>query len=108
MLMHRHILQPPVDLEVDHRDNDGLNNRRSNLRMATRSQNMTNKEYGVGISGYRGVSRNGSRWRARVIHNNKEHHIGTFDTIEEAAKAYDQLAKELHGEFAMLNFPTTS
>lgn len=105
LLMHRHILQPPDGMEVDHVDNDGLNNRQSNLRVATRSQNMTNKEYAVGVSGYRGVSANGSGWKARINQNGKEISLGTFDTAEEPARAYDTAAKELHGAFAQLNFP---
>lgn len=88
---------------VDHRDRDGLNNRRENLRVATRSQNNQNRRKQRGE--YKGVHPHGKRWRAIIQANGERKHIGTFDTPELAARAYDDEARKLHGEFACLNFP---
>lgn len=82
---------------IDHIDRNGLNNLRSNLRLATNGQNIANRELSiVSRSGFRGVrqSPNG-RWVAKVAAN----HLGTFDTIEEAVAAYHKAAKERWGEF---------
>lgn len=100
LLLHRLLLDAPLEMVVDHKDGNGLNNRRANLRLATASQNRFNQDFSLALSGQRGVSRNGKRWRARINQNGVEHYIGTFDTIEEAAAAYTQKAVELYGEFA--------
>lgn len=93
----------------DHRDNDGLNNRRSNLRFATLSQNQANKRRSVNNrSGYKGVHeaniRAPKRWRASITKAGKFTSLGYFYSPEEAARAYDKAACALHGEFARLNF----
>jgi len=98
--LHRLIVQPPPRLLVDHRNGDTLDNRRGNLRVATRAQNGANW---CPASGYRGVTRRGARWRARVKAGNRVESLGTFDTPEEAARAYDARAVELFGEFAWTN-----
>jgi len=106
--MHRHITNAPADLVVDHIDHNGLNNCRSNLRLCTRAQNIRNAPLrNSGTSKYKGVSwfANGKKWVATIRSNNKRHHIGYFDNEITAAKAYDEKAKELHREFACLNFP---
>jgi hypothetical protein len=109
ILMHRFLLDAPAGVLVDHRDGDGLNNRRSNIRTATHSQNSHNRKMHVtNTSGFKGVVRNNKRgrpWLARIALNRRQMYIGVFDTPEEAARAYDRKAKELHGEFARLNFP---
>ena len=95
----------------DHIDGNGLNNRRSNLRPATVSQNACNKRAKRNSrSGYKGVSFDGSvrrtkPWQAIIMLHGKGRKIGNFSTPEEAAKAYDCEARKLHGEFARLNFP---
>lgn len=90
--------------KVDHKNGNGLDNRRSNLRLATTQQNNFN----VGItkrntSGYKGVypARNG--FVATIRKSGKLYHGGTFKTALEAAKKYNELAKQYHGEFAWLN-----
>ena len=106
VLLHRQILGVAVDavgIEPDHKDHDGLNNRRKNLRPATRSQNCANSRQQSGVSGFRGVGidRKAGRWIAKI----SGQHIGAFNTPEEAARAYDSAAGEFFGEFATLNFP---
>lgn len=85
-------------VEVDHVNGDGLDNRRSNLRPATRAQNARNGR--SRRDGYRGVYRVGERWKAQISRC-----LGYFDTPEEAALAYDAAARKFHREFAHLNFP---
>lgn len=91
--------------EIDHRNRDGLDCRSKNLRSCTHQQNLCNahKPQGENGSGYRGVIKNKSRWSARIKVHNQRIHLGTFDTPEEAALAYNKAAIEYHGEFALLN-----
>ena len=101
--LHRQILDDPSDQFVDHRDNNGLNNRRENLRAATAKQNCHNQQLRVNnTSGFKGVSQSGSKWRVHLGVNGKKVHLGYFLTIEEAHHAYVTAAKELHGEFFQL------
>lgn len=112
--LHRFLMNPPRGLVVDHKDGNPLNNCRSNLRICTQSQNITaayNTGNGKGEkkSKYRGVSYivNGKRqWKATTRNNNKTLYLGVFASEVEAAKARDKAVIELHGEFAVLNFPT--
>lgn len=103
--MHRQITDAVKGLDVDHIDGDTLNNQRSNLRTATRSQNLANNRRAVGVSGFRGVTRTtrGESAPYKVMFRNKL--IGTYFDIEEAARAYDAAAIKEFGEFAKLNFP---
>lgn len=104
-LMHRVILNAPDGLQVDHRNHDGLDNRRANLRLCTNAQNQANRK-AQSASGFKGVIRTPStgKYRAHICPAGKFIHLGTFPTAEEAARAYDEKAKELYGEFAALNF----
>lgn len=90
---------------VDHIDGDKLNNRRSNLRVCSQSENSKNTRLGRNnTSSAKGVSQDANgHWRARIWKDRKEIRIGTFDTVEEAKAAYDKAARELHGEFASPN-----
>jgi hypothetical protein len=92
---------------VDHRNGDGLDNRRSNLRAATRTQNTQNSRAIRGKSSrYKGVRWHTNRkWQARIRVNGKPLHLGMFATEEDAARAYDKVARESFGEYAALNFP---
>jgi transposase InsO family protein len=108
--LHRFLTGAPAGMLVDHHDLDGLNNRRWNLRVATRSQNGGNtikrRCEGGTSSRYKGVDLlQGRYWRAQVVKDRQRHHLGLFGSEEEAALAYDAAARELHGEFARLNFP---
>ena len=94
--------QDPVGLEIDHIDGNRLNNAIDNLRVATTKQNSFNsKTYNA--LGLKGVSKSGSKYRARIRFNNKCLHIGVFNTALDAAAAYNAKAIELFGEFAWLN-----
>lgn len=102
--MHQQIM----GINSDHIDGDGLNNRRSNLRPATQQQNTRNRsKSATNTSGFKGVCRTPQegKWRARIAVNCSTKFIGLFDSPEEAARAYDAAAIQLHGEFAKLNFP---
>lgn len=116
--MHREILDAPAGIEVDHINHDRLDNRRCNLRLATRKQNMANSPLNKkNTSGYKGVTyspttvgnagrsryRVSSPWMARIGYEGKRIFIGIYKTKEQAAKAYNDKAIELFGEFANLN-----
>ncbi len=99
--LHRHIMGAKHGQMVDHKDGNQLNNRRSNLRFCTPSQNVINsKVRSNNTSGYRGVDATRLRWRARIGVNGHRILLGIFDQIEDAATAYDQAAKMHFGEFA--------
>jgi len=106
--MHRFILGlPPGHLPlVDHRDLNGLNNQRNNLRICTFSQNRANTEKSHGSSQFKGVSRLGSRWVAYIKVNRKTKYVGIFGDEVAASLAYDAAAREHFGEFALCNFPS--
>lgn len=106
VLMHRAILPSPDTVRVDHKDRNGLNNRRENLRLATLSQSMANRGMQRNnTSGFIGVMRLGNKFVARVGLNRKHINIGSFDSAIDAALARDAKAVELYGDFAVLNFP---
>lgn len=102
--LHRLITDCPDIYKVDHRDNDGLNNQRPNLRIATHNQNNYNRQ-SWGLSEFKGVCKDGRRWKARITLNGECHHLGMYDDQVLAAKAYDAEAHQLFKEFAWLNFP---
>ena len=102
ILMHRQILGPPKGIQVDHINHNGLDNRRSNLRLATHGQNLARKR-GIPKSGYKGVDFSQGKWRARIRKNRTQMFLGHFGSAEEAGKAYDLAAMKLHGKFAKTN-----
>lgn len=103
--MHREIICAPDELEVDHKDGNGLNNQRSNLRICTSSQNKMNRApHKDNSSGFKGVWKERRRWYSQIYFEGQYIFIGSFLTPEEAARAYDEAAKKYHGEFAKLNF----
>lgn len=103
--MHRLILNAPDHVRVDHRNGDGLDNRRDNLRYATTSQNCGNQRVGRNnTSGYKGVTpRPSGKWRARIMYQRQCQHLGEYETKEDAARAYNEAALRLFGPFARLN-----
>lgn len=99
--MHRVLLAPPDGAHVDHIDNDGLNNRRLNLRPCSRAENMANvKVNRRNKLGVKGVWIVGKRYRAVITPNGRPINLGTFATVEEASAAYAAAAKAAWGDFA--------
>lgn len=100
--MHRQISNNPDGMEVDHWDGDGLNNRRINLRIATKSENQRNRKTSTlsqtGLKGVSPYNRNGT-WHARISINGKRISLGYYKTPEEAHSAYCNASAEMHGEF---------
>jgi hypothetical protein len=106
ILLHRELMKAKDGEKIDHIDGNGLNCTRANMRSATNQQNCINHKRKVGKSGYRGVYKKGNRYIAIMSDNYEQIHIGSFRTLEEAAKARDAAVLARHGEFAVLNFPT--
>ncbi len=103
--MQNAVMDVPRSVLVDHKDRNGLNNTRNNLRICTKAQNQRNQGRRCdNTSGFKGVRRHGEKWQAQIALNGVQKHLGNFNTPEEAAHAYDKAARELHGEFAYLNF----
>lgn len=101
VLMHRVLLSAPDDMEVDHWDGDGLNNRRANLRLATRLQNQGNRPANRSNRlGVKGVRAHQGRYMAEITVRGRTTFLGSFDTIEEASAAYARAADNFFGEFA--------
>lgn len=104
--MHRFIINTSP-LQIDHKDRNGLNNQKCNLRFVTHSQNLWNSRISPrNTSGFKGVRwhTRDKIWHAAIRQYKKTIHLGVFITKEEAARAYDKKAKELFGDFACLNF----
>jgi hypothetical protein len=107
LLMHRLIRKVRPGYDVDHINNNSLDNRNSNLREVTRQQNSTNsikRKIGAG-SKFKGVTweKRHLRWVASITKNYKVYYLGEHRNEIDAAKAYNKKAKELFGEFANLN-----
>jgi hypothetical protein len=105
--LHREIMNPPDGLIVDHGNNDGLDNRRANLKTRTQSDNMQNRKKKKNASSrFVGVylEKRTGRWAARIQQHRKQIWLGCFDNEIDAAKTYDKAAKKYYGEFARLNF----
>lgn len=106
-LLHQFLV--PGTSGVDHRDGDGLNNQRFNLRPATHRQNgqgFRHKAAGT-TSRFRGVywNKRKKKWHARLKRNGNPAHLGYFSDETKAARAYDEAARKYFGDFASPNFP---
>ncbi len=110
VFMHNLLMGARDGFRVDHANGDGLDNRRENMRWATKAQNTANSRKRRGKSGYRGVTQGARsyRWAVTVSVEGVRHRLGSYATPEEAARVYDEAAKKYHGEFAKLNFPETA
>ena len=99
--LHRHILDADDGVIIDHKDRNKLNNKRSNLRIATKSQNNSNINMrSDNTSGFTGVKRAKSgKWVAQITHNKVRLHLGTFDKICDAIDARISAEIKYHGEF---------
>jgi len=108
LYMHQVIISCPKGFEIDHRNHNGLDNRKCNLRTCTQAENQHNRriqQQRKTTSQYKGVywHKRDKIWGAMIRLNNKQIHLGNFLNETEAAKAYNRKAKELFGEFAYLN-----
>lgn len=104
--LHSHLFGRVAGRQTDHVDRDKLNNRRTNLRTATKTENQRNRgPHRNSPSGFKGVFRHADRWRARISIEGRSFNLGCFSDSVEAAKAYDRAALEHFGDFAYLNFP---
>jgi hypothetical protein len=105
-VMHRMIMKAKHGEQIDHRNHNGLDNRRRNLRSCCNTKNhMNGQMHRDNQSGYKGVSFDKRRgtYRARLKHNGREVWLGSFTTATDAAIAYNKSAKKYFGEFAKLN-----
>ena len=104
--MHQLLINATKKFQVDHIDGNGLNNQKFNLRIVTRSQNkMNGNKYKNSSSIFKGVSwcKRDNKWRANIRLNKKLYFLGSFINEIDAAKAYNEKAKELFGKYAKLN-----
>lgn len=107
--LHRFVLganKLPRGIEIDHINRNKLDNRKENLRICTRQQNLMN--YGVRAdnkTGYKGVQflSKSNKYRAVINFNKKRIHVGYFKNKDSAAEAYNTMADKLHGKFAFIN-----
>jgi len=109
MMMHRQIMGvKDSKIEVDHKDGNGLNNQRYNLRLTNGQQNISNSRKTIleRTSFYKGVSWNNrhNKWVVQIMFKGERYYLGYYDSEVRAALIYDRKAKELFGEFASLNF----
>ncbi len=107
--MHHELIDVADGLLIDHVNQDSMDNRRANLRGATRAQNVRNRKKfpKSSSSKYKGVYRRKKtcKWEVKITFERKKIYLGTFCDEIEAAKAYDRAAIKYHAEFASLNFP---
>lgn len=105
--MHHMIIgKPPKGFVTDHQDNNGVNNQRHNLRFCTDAENKRNRgKTRKNSSGIKGVywQKQISRWYSRIMVDNEDIYLGTFDTPEQASEAYNKAALKYHGKYARLN-----
>jgi hypothetical protein len=103
-LLHRIIMNPPQDKQIDHKNRNRLDNRRTNLRICTVSENQMNRgKTKSNTSGFKGVNlekkRKKKRYRARITADKKVFYLGNFEKPDEAGAAYRKAARQHHGKF---------
>lgn len=103
--MHRLIMNANKGIKIDHRNNNTLDNRKHNLRLATNYQNQQNRSKQFGTSRFKGVTWHKvcGKWEAQIQTNKNKIHLGTFLNEKDAATAYNEAANKYFGEFAHLN-----
>jgi len=104
--MHRLLVSAGPGEQVDHKDGNGLNNQRDNLRVATRAQNQMGYRHDCVQRGSRGVywHKAAKKWMARLVHNQKGVYLGLFNNKADAQQAYNEASQRLFGDFAQRNF----
>jgi len=111
ILLHRMLVNATGSVEVDHENGNGLDNRKENLRIATRLQNARNRRKTLIVGGrkatsqYKGVMWRGGKWVATIWYDGKSRHLGVYDSEIDAAMAYDAASEKHHGRFGRKNFP---
>lgn len=105
ILMHRLILKAKKKEIVDHKDGNGLNNNKTNIRICNLMQNRANQKAIGKTLKFKGIKKHRKKFQAHIGYKNKLIYIGTFISDIEAARAYDKKALEIFGEFANINFP---
>lgn len=106
VLMHRMIMKAPIHLQVHHINGDTLDNQKLNLQFCTNKENhASTRRIKPHSSKYRGVSKFGEKWVARMMVDYKNKHLGLFETEKEAALVRDRFAFKKYGKIAYLNFP---
>lgn len=103
ILMHR-LITGMTSKNVDHINGNGLDNRRKNLRLCEHSQNMSNMRTRKNKFGFKGVKGKNGMYASQIGHKGKRYGKSGFKTAEEAARHYDKMSLELHGEFGVRNF----
>ncbi len=104
LYLHRELLDAPAGSDVVHLNDDGLDNRRANLQLGSRSQSSARRHTVSPTTGFRGVYRSRDRYQAQLTVAGKRRTLGLFNNAEQAARAYDQAARAAFGPFARLNF----
>lgn len=103
--LHRFLVNAPAGLMVDHKNGNGLDCCRKNMRLATNGQNQSNARMPRNnTTGFLGVGRVLRRWKAQISINGNKTYLGTYTTAEAAASAYDAKVREIRGEFGRTNF----
>jgi hypothetical protein len=105
--LHNVLMSPPPGHIVDHINRNKLDNRRENLRITTQASNAKNASAQIRTSAYKGVHwhKVTSKWATKIRSEHRVYHLGVFVNEVDAALAYDHAARQLHGEYAVLNFP---
>ncbi len=102
--MHRLVIKTPKNFHTDHINHNKLDNRRSNLRIANKFQNNSNKKYRNGKS-YKGIHKDNKtgKWLSQICHKGKRIFLGGYIKKKDAMISYNEAAKKIHGEFCFLN-----
>jgi len=101
--MHREIMNTPKGMETDHINGDRLDNRKENLRICTTSENQCNRKKINGENRHRGITLRRNKWVVRICRNHKSFWLGSFEREIDAIKCWNAKAKELSGDFVILN-----